>query len=46
MVERSSNTIILYPVNDRSEATLIPIIERHVEKGQLSSVTAGPPILT
>ena len=33
MVERSSNTIILYPVNDRSEATLIPIIERHVEKG-------------
>ena len=33
MVERSSNSIILYPVNDRSEETLLPLIERHVEKG-------------
>ena len=33
MVERTSNTIILYPVNDRSEATLIPLIERHVQPG-------------
>ena len=33
MVERTSNTIILYPVNDRSEATLIPLIERHVQQG-------------
>ena len=33
MVERESNTIILYPVEDRSTGTLIPLIERHVEKG-------------
>ncbi|XP_045206192.2 uncharacterized protein LOC123558376 [Mercenaria mercenaria] len=33
MVERSSNTIIVYPVENRSNAVLIPIIERHVEKG-------------
>ena len=33
MVERSSNTVILYPVRDRSEQTLMPLIERHVEKG-------------
>lgn len=33
MVERESNTIILYPVADRSAATLIPLIQRHVELG-------------
>ena len=31
MVERTSNNIILYPVKDRSEATLI--VERHVQPG-------------
>lgn len=33
MVERDSNTLLIYPVSDRSEDTLIPIIERHVEAG-------------
>jgi len=33
MVERSSNTIIMYPVNDRSRSTLLPIIKRHVAPG-------------
>ncbi|MCG7867879.1 MAG: IS1595 family transposase [Candidatus Thiodiazotropha taylori] len=33
LVERSSNTIILYPVNDRTEATLVPLIQRHVAEG-------------
>ncbi|XP_071494348.1 uncharacterized protein [Diadema antillarum] len=33
MVERSSNRLILYPVERRDETTLIPLIERHVEKG-------------
>ncbi|XP_072180092.1 uncharacterized protein [Diadema setosum] len=33
MVERSTNRIILYPVDSRNENTLIPLIERHVEKG-------------
>ena len=33
MVERSSNTMIMYPVNDRSRSTLLPIIKRHVEPG-------------
>jgi hypothetical protein len=33
MVERQSNTIILYPVENRSNGTLIPLFERHVEKG-------------
>ncbi|XP_060586599.1 uncharacterized protein LOC132742260 [Ruditapes philippinarum] len=33
MVERESNSIILYPVRDRSQKTLLPLIERHVEKG-------------
>lgn len=33
MVERESNTLILYPVGDRTEETLIPIIQRHVEVG-------------
>jgi transposase-like protein len=32
-VERESNQVILYPVSDRTETTLLPIIERHVEKG-------------
>ena len=33
MVERESNTIILYPVSDRTAETLITIIERHVQPG-------------
>ena len=33
MIERSSNRMIIYPVNDRRESTLIPIIEKHVEPG-------------
>lgn len=33
MVERESNTLIIYPVCDRTEETMLPIIERHVEKG-------------
>ena len=33
LVERESNTLLLYPVSDRSEETLLPTIERHVEKG-------------
>ena len=33
MVDRNTNSIILYPVNDRSQNTLIPLIERHIEKG-------------
>ncbi|XP_060590076.1 uncharacterized protein LOC132745237 [Ruditapes philippinarum] len=33
MVERSTNSLILYPVKDRTADTLIPLIERHVEKG-------------
>lgn len=33
MVERATNTLILYPVADRTADTLIPLIERHVEKG-------------
>lgn len=33
MVERESNTLIIYPVSNRSEETLVPIIERHVETG-------------
>ena len=33
MVERESNTIIVYPVADRTAATLIPLIQRHVEPG-------------
>lgn len=30
---RESNTVILYPVGDRTEDTLLPIIQRHVEVG-------------
>lgn len=33
MVERATKRIILYPVDARDEATLMPFIERHVEKG-------------
>jgi len=33
MVERASNTLIMYPVNDRSRSTLLPIIKRHVAPG-------------
>lgn len=33
MVERDSNTLLIYPVSDRSEDTLIPIIKNHVEAG-------------
>lgn len=33
MLARSSNTIILHPVNDRSADTLIPLIQRHVIPG-------------
>ena len=41
LVERESNTLLLYPVSDRSEETLLPIIERHVEKGLQFSVMDG-----
>jgi len=30
MVERAGNTLIVYPVNDRSRSTLLPISKRHV----------------
>ena len=33
LVERKSNQVILYPVADRREATLVPVIQRHVEAG-------------
>ncbi|MEW8483737.1 MAG: transposase [Candidatus Thiodiazotropha sp.] len=33
LVERESNTSILYPVIDRSAEILIPLIQRHVELG-------------
>ena len=33
MIERSSNTLIIYPVDKRDAATLIPIIQRHVYPG-------------
>jgi len=35
MVERDSNRLILYPVEQRSADTLIPIIKRHVEEGSI-----------
>ena len=31
MVERETNTLLIYPVPDMSEDTVVPIIERHVE---------------
>ena len=33
MVEVDSNKLVLYPVKDRSKNTLLPLIEKHVEKG-------------
>ena len=33
MVERASNRILLYPVNDRKKETLIPLIRKHVQVG-------------
>lgn len=33
MIERSTNTIILYPVSDRTKETLIPLIQCHVSSG-------------
>ena len=33
MAERATNHIMLYPVDQRNQETLIPMIERHVVKG-------------
>ena len=33
IVHRSTHRLILYPLDARDEATLIPLIKRHVEKG-------------
>ena len=33
MIERKSNTILLYPVSDKKKETLIPLIQRHVAPG-------------
>ena len=33
LVERASNSLILYPVSDRTADTLIPLIQRHVAPG-------------
>ncbi|XP_045191303.2 uncharacterized protein LOC123548134 [Mercenaria mercenaria] len=33
LVDRESNSIILYPVTDRTKETLIPLIQRHVAPG-------------
>ncbi len=33
IVERSSNRLLLFPVESRDAATLTKIIEKHVEKG-------------
>ena len=33
IVHRSTHRLILYPLDARDEATLIPLIARHVEKG-------------
>ena len=30
MVERSTNHLVLYPVEDRTRKALLPIIQRHV----------------
>ena len=30
LVERASNSLILYPVSDRTADTLIPLVQRHV----------------
>ena len=33
LVEKRSNQVILYPVSDRREVTLVPIIQCHMEAG-------------
>ena len=33
MVERATNTMIMYPVNDRLRSNLLPIIQRHEVPG-------------
>jgi len=33
LVERETNRLLLFPVEDRSEATLVPIIKKYVEEG-------------
>ena len=33
MVERATNRLIMYPVSDRTEKTLVQIIQRHVKRG-------------
>ena len=33
LVDRTTNTVVVYPVSDRTEATLLPIIQRHVLPG-------------
>ena len=33
LVERTTNKLLLFPVDDRSAETLVPIIVRHVKKG-------------
>ena len=33
MVERDTNTVLLFPVTDKRDKTLIPIIQRHVVPG-------------
>lgn len=33
MVDRATNSVIMYPVSNRSKETLIPIIQRHVAPG-------------
>lgn len=34
LVERATNRIIMYPVMQRTADVLIPIIEKHVERGK------------
>ena len=33
IIERKSNLLVMYPVNNRNTDTLIPLIEKHVEPG-------------
>ena len=33
LVDREANTVILYPVSDRTKETLLPLIQRHVAQG-------------
>ena len=45
MVERETNTpLLIYPVSDRSEDTLLPIIQRHLEPG--STIYSDGGVLT